>query len=124
MNERITRFEHLGKTIVYVDYSDLKAPETIELTHQIGPAVIGMTELRMLINSTNSRGSPESMAAMKEVIAQAARGASGGSTVLAKVATFGLGLLGNILFDGLGRVALIPMRAFLTRGEALAWLVE
>jgi hypothetical protein len=123
MNERITQFDHAGKTIVYIDYSNLRAPEAAALTRELASADLSdLTELRILINATNSRASPESVAAMKDLISLA--GQSDTSTALVKSAVFGLGTLGQIFLDGLRRVAATPMRAFSTHEEALAWLAE
>ena len=122
MDERITVIQHKGKEILCVDYSNLKAKESVELTEQLPEAVDKISELRILVDGTNSQGSLESMAAFKglfEELGQADVPKSG-----MRAAGLGASGLGKILFDGLVRLSPIPIRLFDTKEEALDWLAE
>jgi hypothetical protein len=122
MDERITTIQHKGKEILSVDFSNLKGEEVVALIQQIPEATERLSELLILVDGTNSRGSMESMAAFKDIFAELGLDEHAAGTM--KAAGIGASGLGKILFDGLVRLSPIPMRAFGSRAEALDWLAE
>jgi hypothetical protein len=122
VEERITTILHRGKEILSVDYSDLGAKEVVELTHQLPAALEMITEVRILVDGTNSQGSLESMAAFKDLFEELGQSDVPKSSM--KAAGLGASGLGKILFDGLVRLSPIPIRLFATKEEALNWLAE
>jgi hypothetical protein len=123
MDERITTIRHKGKAILYADFSSLKGQDVVALAKLIPAATQNIPELRILVDGTDSRGSRESMAAFKDLFTELSQADRNSGTM--KAAGIGVGSgLGRILFDGLVRLAPIPIRAFGSKEEALDWLVE
>ena len=122
MDERITTIQHRGKEILYVDFSNMKGDALVALIKQIPAATENLSQVLILVDGTDSRGSMESMAAFKDIFTELGQDEQVAKRV--KAAGIGAGGLGRILFDGLVRLSPIPMRAFGSKEEALDWLAE
>lgn len=119
MQERISLIQHRGKGIVFLDYSNMTPPEVIDLTRLVPEALKAISgDLIVLVDATNTRGSLESMRALKDLLASTKRGR------LKKAACIGASGLGTVLLDGLSRVSPVPIKAFASKDAALDWLAE